>query len=407
MKLQDPLPRGESLIRLVLDRSEIGGAVIDVDVLDRAMIRRNPGLKIHKIFLSIREREGCVDPGAPQNIQYHPVPYVKDRLERDLPAIIDRLSGTFHKVCDVASPKLFVNHVPEHQSGHLLAYEAQRRGLPVISIFHGGARPASAYDDEHARSMETVVRNLEASAGLSDAMAAVSSSASELLRFVRVTNLGTGCDPTVFSPSRGDSDWLRKRIGLRTPVPIVLLPARVVPEKGHLLLLESAGHLFDRKVDHRLVFAGSLEPPKRVELEWFLRANGRAGLVHVLYDLSPEEMIHAFRGADVVVLPGFHMEGCPRVLIEAGLMERAIVATDSGGTREAFQAGQSGELVPVGDAIRLADALERLLRDPALRREMGRRGRQFAVERFNLERLAERHERLYFETVAKLKRASA
>src|SRR5262249_44099514 len=91
----------------------------------------------------------------------------------------------------------------------------------------------------------------------------------------------------------------------------------------------------------------------------------------------------------------FHFEGCPRCLIEAGLMERPIVASDAGGAREAFVPGETGLLVPCGDAPALARALESLVRDPERRARMGRAGRRVASRQFDPDALAERHEAAY------------
>jgi len=72
-------------------------------------------------------------------------------------------------------------------------------------------------------------------------------------------------------------------------------------------------------------------------------------------------------------------------LAEAGACARPLVATDVPGCREIVQDGVNGFLVPVRDAEALAEALGKLIGDPALRQEMGRRGRELVEAEFCVE----------------------
>ena len=77
----------------------------------------------------------------------------------------------------------------------------------------------------------------------------------------------------------------------------------------------------------------------------------------------------------------------PRALIEAAACARPIVTTDTPGCREVVEHGKNGLLVPPRAPTALADALRTLARDPELRLEMGRRGRERAVAEFSLDRV--------------------
>ncbi len=74
---------------------------------------------------------------------------------------------------------------------------------------------------------------------------------------------------------------------------------------------------------------------------------------------------------------------------------RPVVATCVGGVPQAVRDGETGLLVPPNDAEALARALERLLRDEALRRRMGRAARRVADERFDIAATVRRYEALY------------
>ena len=88
--------------------------------------------------------------------------------------------------------------------------------------------------------------------------------------------------------------------------------------------------------------------------------------------------------AHLIVLPSYR-EGLPRGLIEAAAIGRAIVTTDAPGCREVVRHEENGLLVPVGDTPATAAAIDRLLRDPDLRRRLAKRGREIAVAEFSVE----------------------
>ncbi len=91
--------------------------------------------------------------------------------------------------------------------------------------------------------------------------------------------------------------------------------------------------------------------------------------------------------AHIVCLPSLYGEGVPRVLIEAASCGRPIVTTDTPGCREIVNNSVNGFLVPVRDATAVADALKKLIESPALRREMGARGRALVEKEFTLEKV--------------------
>jgi len=86
--------------------------------------------------------------------------------------------------------------------------------------------------------------------------------------------------------------------------------------------------------------------------------------------------------ANVVVLPSYR-EGTPRSLLEAAAMAKPIITTQTVGCREVVDEGINGLLVPVKDAKALAEAMIRLIRDPALRERMGKAGRTKIEQEFD------------------------
>ena len=85
----------------------------------------------------------------------------------------------------------------------------------------------------------------------------------------------------------------------------------------------------------------------------------------------------------------------PKALLEAAACGRPVVTTDVIGCREAIIDGETGILVPVRDADALAQALTRLIEDPALRERMGKAGRERAIREFDIRAVVAKHLAIY------------
>ena len=102
---------------------------------------------------------------------------------------------------------------------------------------------------------------------------------------------------------------------------------------------------------------------------------------------------------DAFVLPS-RFEGLPLAVLDAMLAELPVVATDVGSTGEAVSDGVTGRLVAAEDHDALAAALRDVIGDPQRARELGRAGREVALERFTARAQARRYEALYDELLA-------
>ncbi len=168
--------------------------------------------------------------------------------------------------------------------------------------------------------------------------------------------------------------------------PLVILPARMIWEKGVAEFVAAARLLRARGVEARFALIGDSKAsnPRAVPeptLEKWSREGG------VEWWGRRTDMARVFAGAHVVCLPSTYGEGVPKVLIEAAACGRPIVASDIPGCREITREGENGLLVPPGDVEVLAAALARLIEDPALRRRMGDRGRELVEAGFSEDRV--------------------
>ncbi len=175
------------------------------------------------------------------------------------------------------------------------------------------------------------------------------------------------------------------RLGVRIPPPpsaadpgLVVAVGSLIEKKGHAVLLSAVALLAERGVDVRCEIVG--EGPERAALERL--AGPRATLRG---QLGREETQALLARAEVCVLASVHSaregeDGIPVSLMEALAFGKPVVASGLSGIPELVRDGETGLLVPPGDVAALADALERLLRDPELRRRLGEAGRSLVAE---------------------------
>lgn len=190
---------------------------------------------------------------------------------------------------------------------------------------------------------------------------------------------GSGVDLSEYSPSRAPEG-----------VPLFLLPARMIREKGIEMFARAAIMLRDRGVAARFALCGAVDPlhPRGVSLAELQELHRDTG---VEYWGELTEMPAVYASATAVCLPTSYGEGLPRALSEAAACGRAIVTTDIPGCRDTVTDGVSGYLIPPGDVEALSDRLEQLARDRSLSDCMGREGRRLAESRFAVEVVVRGH----------------
>ena len=175
--------------------------------------------------------------------------------------------------------------------------------------------------------------------------------------------------------------------------PLVVLPARMLRDKGVSEFVEAARALRGEGLGARFVLAGDSDPGNPTAIpETRLRAWQDEGVVE--WWGYRADMPAVLAQAQIVCLPSYR-EGLPKSLIEAAACARPIVSCDVPGCREIARAGENALLVPPRDAKALAEALRALLGDPDLRRRLGARGRAMVEAEFSLERVIAQTLELY------------
>ncbi len=200
------------------------------------------------------------------------------------------------------------------------------------------------------------------------------------------------------TPAR-DGASLRRDLGVPDGAPLVVSVGRLHPQKGFGTLLEAMQIVRRRLPEARAVVVG--DGPLRPRLESDARRLGLEDVV--LFTGSVPNSADHLAAAGVVAIPSTWESG-PLVLLEALHLGRPVVATPVGVAPDYLVDGESGRVVPVGDAAALADALTDLLADPEGAAALGEAGRRRLQERHVVGREIDRIVEVYGEVLDERRR---
>lgn len=174
---------------------------------------------------------------------------------------------------------------------------------------------------------------------------------------------GSGVDTNRFFPN------FQK---VRDSVPIIILPARLLWDKGIGDFVEAAKILKDKNFNARFVLVGQFDPHNPANIpqskidEWVCNKI-------IEYWGFQENMPKILNRSTIVCLPSYR-EGFPKVLLEAASCSKPIIATDVPGCRQAVLHNKNGLLVPLRNPKVLASSIEKMVNDKDLCEKMGEAG---------------------------------
>jgi glycosyltransferase involved in cell wall biosynthesis len=199
------------------------------------------------------------------------------------------------------------------------------------------------------------------------------------------------------------SGTLAADLGLAGDAEVVVLLARVAWWKGQDVVVRAMAELRATRPNAVAVLVGA--PSSTYGEQYLVQVRalaeelGVADRVHVAGFRSDVPEVLAL--ADVVVHASTEPEPFGRVIVEAMAAGRPVVAAADGGVLEIVDDGETGLLVPPGDAVALAAAIDRLLGDPELARRLGAEAQVRARARFSLGAHAEAVQRTYDEVLGR------
>jgi glycosyltransferase involved in cell wall biosynthesis len=206
-----------------------------------------------------------------------------------------------------------------------------------------------------------------------------------------------GIDFNEIAPRRGR---LREEIGVGAEEPLVGIVGRLCEVKNHSMLIESVAKLKEEGIVARFAIVGDGHLRERLEEQ--ARELGVAD--RCVFTGFRDDAASLYADFDIAALTSLN-EGTPLTLIEAMSCGCAVASTEVGGVidlmgekrenRDGFTVWDRGVTAPSRDAGAFANALKRLIQNSEMRRELGARGRAFALSQLSRERLTNDIENLY------------
>ncbi|MFQ5693115.1 MAG: glycosyltransferase family 4 protein, partial [Nitrospinota bacterium] len=212
----------------------------------------------------------------------------------------------------------------------------------------------------------------------------------------RFVVLRGGVDAREFRPEQ-EGRAIRARLGIAEGDVTFGMTSSFVPIKGHMTALEALAILRRRGLPARLLLASSGGDQDRVA-----RHAAELDIADAVHFLGyRQDLPRALSAADVGLFAARRSEGTSRVVLEWMALGRPVVATDVGCVRELLGDGKEGLIVPLENTGALADAMERLVLDAALRRRLGAEARARAETEYDRQVWTARTEAIYREALGR------
>ena len=175
----------------------------------------------------------------------------------------------------------------------------------------------------------------------------------------------------------------------------LLYAARITPEKGQHVAIEAVKGLHENiRSQVHLDIVGSVS-----DSAYLTKLERRAKGAPVSFHLDVPELSSWFQRADIVLFPTVAEEVFGYSAVDGLAAGKPVIFSKVGAAMEVTNGIGVG--VPPGDPKRFGEAIRRLVRDPTERAELGRRGRELAVERYSWERAFERYDALIEEAAGR------
>ena len=195
-----------------------------------------------------------------------------------------------------------------------------------------------------------------------------------------------GVDTNLFYPVQDKKEILRREVGIPSKKIVIANIGQIIPSKGQDFLLNA---LKDFLKDYGIVLLiiGSPHPHYLDFYEKLKLFSSRYNLLKNVKFLGfKEDIENILRTVDILVVSStYKFEGCPMVILEAMASGLPVVAPNLGGIPEVVEDGVTGFIYKKEDKKELVDCLKTLVCDSALRKSMGEKAREIAVNKFSME----------------------
>jgi glycosyltransferase involved in cell wall biosynthesis len=278
------------------------------------------------------------------------------------------------------------------QAGFVATMAARFLGIPSIVSARGNDLDRAMFDPGKAAHIVYALQNASV----------VTANASELVRKAKaivsrdVMLIPNGIDTTLFAPGVRDESLVHSLAFDGLPLLGFVGEARA--KKGLAPMLVAYRQVASQRRVALALVGGVRSGDDKDLLKVFQKQNPSLPLV-VIPHVPPEQLPAYYRSFDLLLMPSLN-DGLPNALLEGMACGCAIIGTPVGGIGDAIRDGENGRLVPPGDADSLAVAINQLLDDAELRRQLGQSARETVVRDYAPEREIEMNLKLYRSLLA-------
>ncbi len=354
---------------------DVGGLAVSASRL--AGLLHGSGCEVHVFALSSSLEPGCVACTEHQGVTIYRLGEQR-RSE-------DTLSDWFDCLVEAHRQKPFdlLHAYFITKAGFVAVYAAGYLGVPAVVSARGNDLERAVFDPGKAAH---TLYALEHASMITANASSLARKAQALAPGRPVALIPNGVNSELFRPLPRPMD-LAEQLGL-AGIPVIGFIGEARAKKGLAVMLLAFKALAEKRPSESagplalLLVGGARSGDDESLLRVFQKQNPTLRLVVVPY-LPQAELPAYYSLMDVLLMPSLR-DGLPNALLEGMACERAVLATPVGGMLDALCDGENSLLIPPGDALALAAAMENLLADPALRQRLGQAARRTVLEHYTL-----------------------
>lgn len=216
----------------------------------------------------------------------------------------------------------------------------------------------------------------------------------------RILSIPTGVMVEEFDPAKWPRAAFRQEFKIPDGDFLWGMVAMIRRIKGHMVLAEAAALLLKERPQARFIIVGDIPSESPLRHEFETKLHELKIIDRFLFTGYREDVANTMAGCDAIVQPSLS-EGLPQATTQALSMAKPVAASAVGGLPEVVRDGETGLLVPPSDPPALAQAMQRIMDDPAAARAMGEKGRTLILQQYSLAAMTDRVEQVYRQLLAK------
>lgn len=389
----------------IVNRLNLGGPTYNVAYLSKYLA---PEYETMLVTGMIDEAEASSD-FITKQLGLHPV-YIPE-MYRDLDLVRDRAAYLkIKKIIKKFKPDIVHTHAAK--AGTLGRLAAHSCGVPVIvhtfhgHVFHSYFSPAKTR--LFIEIERFIARRSTCIVAISERQKKELGSIYKICRPEKISVIPLGLELEKFYENQTEKrDSFRKKYSVTDDEIVIAIVGRIVPVKNHEFFLKVLSIIRDQiKKTIRVFIVGdgeqtgqifSLAESMNLDPVFYLNDQRKAWLTFTSWIKNVDEV---YAGADIICLTSQN-EGTPVSLIEAQSAGKPIVSTRVGGVEDVVLPGESAFLTSRTSYKKFAAYLMQLIESDTLRKQMGEKGRQYALHKYSYKRMAENMSELYSKLLNK------